>query len=69
MLRDSDPFAGLVRAASLSSESSSSESVTPTTRPTSVDFLGLGFVLPDRATATPLIEVVRDFAPAEVPEA
>jgi hypothetical protein len=66
-LRDSAPLAGLARAAPLSSESSSSRSLISITRLFLVGFLDLGFVLPDRATATLFIEVVRDFT--EAPEA
>lgn len=63
-LRDSAPLAGLARAASLSSESSSSGSLISKTWLFLAGFLGLEFVLPDRATATPFTEVVRDFAEA-----
>jgi len=66
-LRDSAPLAGLASAAPLSSESSSSGSLISITRLFLVGFLDLEFVLPDRATATPFIEVVRDST--EAPEA
>ena len=66
-LRDSAPLAGLASAAPLSSESSSSGSLISISRLFLDVFSDLEFVLPDRATATLFIEVVRDST--EVPEA
>ena len=66
-LRDSAPLAGLARAALLSSESSSSGSLISITGLFLIGFLDLEFVVPDRATATPFADVLRDFT--EVPEA
>ena len=71
-LRDSAPLAGLVRAASLSSESLS-ESPRSLSSMIWLFFKLIGFldmkfvpVLFDRVTATPFTEVVRDFALVEV---
>jgi hypothetical protein len=64
-LRDSDPLAGLARAAPLSSESSSSGSLISIFFAFLVGFLDLEFVLPDRATAISLTAVVRDFTEPE----
>ena len=63
-LRDSPPLAGLIRVASLSSKSSSSESLTWITR-FLLNFFDLDFKKSDRATATPFSEVVQDFAEVE----
>ena len=58
------PLAGLARAAPLSSESSSSESLISIARLFLVNFLDLEFMLPDRATTTPFTAVVRDLPEA-----
>ena len=61
VLQDSILLAGLARAASLSRESSSSESLTSTTWALLLDCLDLDFALPVRARATAFVDVVRDF--------
>ena len=58
VLRDSTPLAGLARAASLSRESSFSESLTSTTWALLLDCLELDFALPVRARATAFVDVV-----------
>ena len=65
VLQDSTPLAGLARAASLSRESSSSESLTLTTWALLLDCLDLDFALQVWARATAFVDMVQDFVWAE----